>query len=120
MDPADPIPFPAAADRREFRIFDSCGSARRDDLTTLYLLFSIAAAFIPLTIAIFPDGMVPFMEEIFFLFHYLFLNPLFYFHESASGGCIFAALVGYTVSVSALFLLFTVYVLYTADLNEAQ
>ena len=54
------------------------------------------------------------------LFHYLFLNPLFYFHESASGGCIFAALVGYTVSVSSLFLLFTVYVLYTADLNEAQ
>ena len=88
--------------------------------TTLYLLFSIAAAFIPLTIAIFPDGMVPFMEEIFFLFHYLFLNPLFYFHESASGGFVFAALVGYTVSVSALFLLFTIYVLYTADLNEAH
>lgn len=88
--------------------------------TTIYLLFSVAAAFIPLAVAVFPDGMIPFMEEFFFLLHYLLLNPLFYFHDSTIGGLPLAALFCYTFSLSSLFLLFSAYILYTADLNEAH
>ena len=87
--------------------------------TTLYLLFSVVVAFIPLTLAIFPEGMIPLLDNFLFLLHYIFINPLFYFHDAGASGLPLIALVFYSFAVAALFLLFSIYLLYTTDLNEA-
>ncbi len=88
--------------------------------TALYLIFSIIIAFVPLTMAIFPEGMIPYLDEILFVAHYLFLNPLFYFHDTAAMGLPLTALVFYSLSTAAFFLLTSIYLLFTTDLNAAQ
>ena len=61
--------------------------------------------------------MIPFADTLLFAVHYAFLNPLFYFHDMAVGTGPLIALTCYSVSVSALFLLLSVYMLFTTDLN---
>ena len=78
--------------------------------TALYLIFCVV-------MSLFPDGMIPFADTLLFAVHYMFLNPLFYFHDMAVGTEPLIALVCYSVSVTALFLLLSVYMLFTTDLN---
>ncbi len=85
--------------------------------TALYLIFCVVMAFLPLTVALFPDGMVPFADSMIFATHYFFLNPLFYFHDMSVATVQLIALVFYSVSISALFLLFSIYILFTTDMN---
>ena len=88
--------------------------------TALYLIFSIVVAFVPLTMAIFPEGMIPYLDDFLFLIHYIFINPLFYFHDAAATGMPLVALVFYSMAVAAFFLLISVYLLFTTDMNAAQ
>lgn len=85
--------------------------------TALYLLFCVVMAFLPLTMALFPDGMIPFADTLLFGVHYLFLNPLFYFHDMAVGTVPLIALVFYSIAVTSLFLLLSIYMLFTTDMN---
>ena len=85
--------------------------------TALYLIFCVVMAFLPLAMSLFPDGMIPFADMLLFAVHYMFLNPLFYFHDMAVGTEPLIALICYSVSVTALFLLLSVYMLFTTDLN---
>lgn len=88
--------------------------------TGLYLIFSVVIAFVPLTMAIFPDGMIPYLDNFLFMVHYIFINPLFYFHDTAATGFPLVALVFYSLAVAAFFLLISVYLLFTTDMNASQ
>ncbi len=85
--------------------------------TALYLLFCVVMAFLPLTIALFPDGMIPLADSLLFAVHYSFLNPLFYFHDMAVGTVPLIALIFYSCAVTTLFLLLSIYMLFTTDMN---
>ena len=85
--------------------------------TALYLLFCVVMAFLPLTMALFPDGMIPLADSLLFAVHYSFLNPLFYFHDMAVGTVPLIALIFYSCAVTTLFLLLSIYMLFTTDMN---
>ena len=67
--------------------------------------------------AIFPDGMIPMADSLLFAVHYLFLNPLFYFHDMAIGTEPLIALIFYSLAISSFFLLLSIYMLFTTDMN---
>ncbi len=86
-------------------------------ITTVYSLFSLAMGFMPLTVALFPDGMLPGIDTIMTLLHYLFPNFLFYFQDSINGPLLIISLLFYTVSVAFIFMFFTMIRLKRMDLS---
>ena len=109
------ILLPLIAANIAFSIF--AGALGAMIFTALYLLFCVVVAFLPLTMAIFPDGMIPMADSLLFAIHYLFLNPLFYFHDMAIGTEPLIALIFYSLAISSFFLLLSIYMLFTTDMN---
>ena len=109
------ILLPLIAANIAFSIF--AGALGAMIFTALYLLFCGVVAFLPLTMAIFPDGMIPMADSLLFAVHYLFLNPLFYFHDMAIGTEPLIALIFYSLAISSFFLLLSIYMLFTTDMN---
>lgn len=85
--------------------------------TTVYAIFSLAMGFVPLTIALFPQGMLPGLDILMALIHYLFPNFLFYFQDSVNGPFLISILVTYTFSVAFIFMFFTMIRLKRMDLS---
>ena len=85
--------------------------------TTIYSLFSFAVGFIPLTVALFPEGMFPGLGLIIGVVHYLFPNFLYYYQDSVYGLLLISSLIVYTISISFIFMFFTMIRLKQMDLS---
>lgn len=85
--------------------------------TTIYSLFSFAVGFIPLTVALFPEGMFPGMGVIMGFVHYMFPNFLYYFQDSVNSPLLLTALFFYTIAISYIFMFFTMFRLKRMDLS---
>ncbi len=85
--------------------------------TGFYLILSVLIAVIPLTLALFPAGMAPGMDLFFFMIHYFFLNPLFYFHDAAANVGTFFYLLAYSFSFAAIFLMLAAHQLSAKDIG---
>ncbi len=86
-------------------------------LTTVYAIFSLAMGFVPLTITLFPKGMLPGLDILMNLVHYLFPNFLFYFQDNVNGALLISVLILYTFSVAFIFMFFTMIRLKRMDLS---
>lgn len=85
--------------------------------TTVYLLFSAVMSFMPLTLALFPEGMIPGLGVAMTVLHYFFPNLISYFQESVHGAFLVSALVLYTISLTVLFLLLAIWRIRKMDLS---
>lgn len=85
--------------------------------TTVYLMFSAAMSFIPLTLALFPPDMIPGLGLAMTILHYFFPNLLFYLQDSVNGAFLIVTLQVYTVSVTVLFLWLALYKFRRMDLS---
>lgn len=85
--------------------------------TTVYLLFSAVVSFMPVTLALFPKGMIPGLNEAMTVCHYLFPNLLYYMQDSVNGWLMIGAAAVYSVSVTTLFLAVAAFRIRRMDLN---
>ncbi len=89
-------------------------------VTTVYVIFSLVMSFMPITLVLFPDGMVPGLDTIMTLLHYLFPNYLFYFQESVNGWLLLSSLGVYSLSMTVIFLLLGLLRIREMDLSPSH
>jgi ABC-2 type transport system permease protein len=86
-------------------------------ITVMYSLFSLVMAVMPLTVSLFPDGMLPGVDMLIGGLRYLFPNYLFYFQDSINNPLLIISLIVYTISVAFIFMFFTMIRLRRMDLS---
>lgn len=86
-------------------------------ITTVYSLFSLVMGVMPLTVSLFPSGMLPGIDTLLKSLRYLFPNYMFYFQDSINNPLLIISLVVYTVSVAFIFMFFTMLRLQRMDLS---
>ena len=87
-------------------------------ITILYMLFSVAMSFIPVTLSLFPEGTLPGLNTLAASTRFFVPNLIYFFQENIAGPLMVSVLLIYTVCLTTIFLILLIWRICSMDMNR--